>query len=275
MLQKIIDFVFTLDWQSEYGYIRQKFGVSFLFKLLCKAKPMATTIAPRIKRPRLYPEERLPESDGKPMAETDAHRDQMVYLLDALREYFRDDPQVYVTGNIFLYYRDDTKTRQSVSPDIFVVRGVKKKSRRIYNLDVERKAPDVVIELTSPNTKTEDLGTKRFIYASLGVKEYFLFDPYSEAIRPALAGFRLGKGEYVPMVGARLTSEVLGLHLVIEDDWLRLYDRETGERLRTHEESEAERRSAEKKAAKAVKAYQAAESEILRLRDELAKLRGK
>jgi Uma2 family endonuclease len=182
---------------------------------------MATTTARAISRRRLYPGERLPESDGKPVAETDAHRDQMAYLLDALREYFRDDPQVYVAGNIFLYYRDDSKTRQSVSPDIFVVRGVKKKSRRIYNLDVERKAPEVVIELTSPSTKTEDLGTKRFIYASLGVKEYFLFDPYSEAIHPALRGFRLEEGEYLPMVGARLTSEVLGLHLVVEDDRLR------------------------------------------------------
>jgi len=237
------------------------------------------------------------------MAETDAHRDQMVYLLNALKEYFRGDPQVYVTGNIFLYYRDDTKARQSVSPDIFVVRGVKKKTRRIYNLDVEHKAPEVVIELTSPNTKTEDLGTKRFIYASLGVKEYFLFDPFSEAIRPALRGFRLEEGEYVPMVGARFTSEVLGLHLVVEDDRLRLYDRNTDERLRTYEESEAARRLAEAKTAqetrarqkaesKAVdesiarqaaeektsneyKARQAAENEILRLREEIAQLRKK
>ena len=236
---------------------------------------MATTIAPSIKRSRFYPEERLAESDGKPMAETDAHRDQMVDLLNALKEYFRDDPQVYVTGNIFLYYRDDTKTRQSVSPDIFVVRGVKKKTRRIYNLDVERKAPEVVIELTSPNTKTEDLGTKRFIYASLGVKEYFLFDPYSEAIRPALRGFRLDEGEFVPMVGIRLTSEFLGLDLKVEDDRLRLYDRKTGERLRTYEESEAACRIAELNAAKAVKAYQSAETEIIRLREELTKLRGK
>ena len=250
---------------------------------------MATTTARTISRHRLYTEERLPESDGKPMAETDAHRDQMVDLLNALKEYFRDDPQVYVTGNIFLYYRDDAKTRQSVSPDIFVVRGVKKKTRRIYNLDVERKAPEVVIELTSPNTKTEDLGTKRFIYASLRVKEYFLFDPYREAISPALRGFRLEKGEYMPMAGARLSSDVLGLHLVIEDDRLRLYDRRTGERLRTHEESEAARRLAEAKAtqeemarqqaeAKVAKEYlarQAAESEVLRLREEIAQLRKK
>jgi len=236
---------------------------------------MATTTAPSIKRSRLYPEERLPESDGKPMAETDAHRKHMVDLLDVLEEYFRDDPNVYVTGNIFLYYRDEIKERQSISPDIFVVRGVKKKERRIYNLDVERKAPDMIIELTSQKTKAEDLGTKRFIYASLGVREYFIFDPTGETIRPTLRGFRLEVGEYVPITRMPLRSEALGLELRVEQNRLRLYDAKTGERLRTHSESETERRNAEKKAAKALKAYQAAETEIMRLREELAKYRGK
>lgn len=44
-----------------------------------------------------------PESDGEPMAETDAHINTLIYLREALRDYFRDDPQVYVAGNLFLY----------------------------------------------------------------------------------------------------------------------------------------------------------------------------
>jgi len=213
---------------------------------------MATTTAHAIKPLHSYPEEYLPESDGKPMAETDLHREQMIYLLEALNEYFRSDPQVYVTGNIFLYYLDENGERQSVSPDVFVVRGVEKKTRRIYKIDDEGKAPDVVFELTSHKTKVEDFGTKRFIYATLGVSEYYLFDPYGEALQPPLRGYRLEGGDYVPMVGSRLRSEKLGIDLVVEDRWLRLYDRKTGERLRTYGE---------------------AETEILRLRDEVAKLR--
>ncbi|MGH7600062.1 MAG: hypothetical protein ACREOI_27215, partial [bacterium] len=37
----------------------------------------------------LLQEEYLPESDGKPMAETDLHRLLMIYLLIALEEHFR------------------------------------------------------------------------------------------------------------------------------------------------------------------------------------------
>ncbi len=200
------------------------------------------------------------------MAETDVHRDNMIALLHALKERYRHEPQVYISGNIFLYYRDEAGERKSVSPDILVVFGIEKKRRRIYKLEDEGKAPDVVIELTSPNTKAEDLGIKRYVYASMGVREYFLFDPFAEALRPALRGFRLDGGEYLPMMGSHLHSEILGLDLCVENEQLRLRDLKTGERLLTPEETEAARRAAEAKAA-------TAEAENARLRDELAKLR--
>ena len=43
-----------------------------------------------------------PESDGKPMAETDLHRQLMNELISQLDYFFQTDPEVYVTGNIFL-----------------------------------------------------------------------------------------------------------------------------------------------------------------------------
>jgi len=214
------------------------------------------------------------------MAETDRHRLLMIYLLIALEEFFRKEPSIYVSGNIFIYYRDESKVRKSISPDIFVARGVKKKDRRIYNLDVERKAPEVIIELTSAETKTEDLGNKRVIYASLGVKEYFLYDPYNETMQPALRGFRLENGDYMPIVGTRLRSKVLGLELRHENGELRLYDPKTEEYLRTHAESEEELRRTQKRVAQELRARQRAvakvaelEAENARLREELAKLR--
>ena len=33
-----------------------------------------------------------PESDGKPMGETDVHIDALIYPREALRDHFRDDP---------------------------------------------------------------------------------------------------------------------------------------------------------------------------------------
>jgi Uma2 family endonuclease len=208
------------------------------------------------------------------MSETDRHRKLIIGLLHALEEFFRNKPKVYVSGNIFVYYRDENGEQQPVSPDIFVVRGVEKKERRIYKIDVEGKAPEVVIELISRTSTVEDYVTKRHIYALLGVREYFIFDPFREAQPAALAGFRLENGAYVPMTVARsngtlyLRSRILGLELRVEKSQLRLHDPKTGERLRTPEEAEEDRRAAEKRAA-------AAETEAARLRKQLAKLRRK
>ncbi len=189
--------------------------------------------------------EHLPESDGKPMAETDRHRKQLIELLNSLEDFFRDDPFVYVTGNIFFYYLDEDGERRSVSPDVMVIRGVPKKNRRYYKLDEEGRAPEVIIELMSRSTKLEDLGSKKVLYASLGVREYFVFDPLKEVSSTALRGFRLEQGEYTAMHGARLHSEALGLELAAENEVLRLYDPLSKKYLRTHEESEAAYREAE------------------------------
>lgn len=269
---------------------------------------MATAHAIYTRSP--FIKERLPESDGKPMAETDKHRRQMISLLDAAEEYYRPDPEIYVTGNIFVHYLDEAGELKTVAPDLFVVRGVEKKDRRYYDVEAEGKGPDLVIELISTSSKIEDLGNKRVIYAGLGVREYFVFDPTGELLKGQLRGFRLQNGEYMPMVGARLHSEVMELSLVVEQGLLRLHDPKTGRYLLTHEESEAARRTAETKAAAAetkaaaaetkavaaetkaaqelaarkaaeakaaqeLAARQAAEAELAQLREELAQLQGK
>jgi hypothetical protein len=74
-----------------------------------------------------------PERNGKPMAETDVHIDVLIYLREALKDYFRDEPQVYVAGNMLLYYEEGNPAA-CVEPDIFVVQGVSKGERRTYKL---------------------------------------------------------------------------------------------------------------------------------------------
>jgi len=191
----------------------------------------------------------FPESDGKPMAENDKHRKQMIALLNALDDFFIDDPRTYVTGNILVHFRDETGEWKFLAPDIMVVKGVEKKDRSSYVIEDEGKAPDLIIELVSPSSKVEDFGNKRVVYASWGVKEYFLFDPTGELSSAPLRGYRLEGGEYMPMMGARLHSEVLGLDLVVEKGKLRLFNPKTGWYSLTYEESEAARRAAERKAA--------------------------
>ncbi|MBI2191871.1 MAG: hypothetical protein HYU36_07800 [Planctomycetes bacterium] len=79
------------------------------------------------------PEIHCPESDGRPMAETDPHRENMTAPLHALKQYFRSEPEVYEAGNLLLYY-EEGNLKASCAPDVFVVRGVSKALRRTYQV---------------------------------------------------------------------------------------------------------------------------------------------
>lgn len=204
-----------------------------------------------------------PESDGTPIAETDIHARLMFNLWFALENFFRNDPQVYVSRNLFLYYvKGDPK--KNVAPDVFFVRGVPKGDRRVYLLWEEGVAPQVVIELSSQHTFKEDVFKKFHIYEKLGVREYFIFDPTSDYIKDSpLIGFRLEDREYVEMElkDDRLHSDELDLDLVISGNSLRLFDPLTGKFLLTpDEEAEARMR---------------AEAEVERLRAEIELLKQK
>jgi Uma2 family endonuclease len=179
-----------------------------------------------------------PTSDGRPMAETDLHRDLMAALIGTLKDWFAGAPDVYVSGNLLVYYQRNNK-RVHVSPDVFVVRGVENRTRDNYLLWEEGKGLDAVIELTSKTTMIEDIEQKYNLYVSkLGVKEYFLFDPEEEYLKPSFQGYRRVKSRFQPIkpVGGRLPSKVLGLHLERDGTQLRLWDPETSERVPTPEE---------------------------------------
>ena len=64
-----------------------------------------------------------PSGDGKPMAETDFHRDVIFDLIDRLKRWYADRPDVYVASNNFLYYEQFNR-RRHISPDVYVVFGV-------------------------------------------------------------------------------------------------------------------------------------------------------
>ncbi|MBI2192270.1 MAG: Uma2 family endonuclease [Planctomycetes bacterium] len=208
------------------------------------------------------PEIHYPESDGKPMAETDLHRRVMVDLLHALEEWFLKDDEVYVAGNLLLYY-EEGNAKASCAPDVFVVRSVPKRLRRIYQVWKEGKGPDLVIEVTSRSTKWEDLRKKKAIYAMLGVKEYFLFDPYEDYLSPALQSYRLVAGKYVPMEPSsegRMRSQVTGLELGLREGWLRLFDPVSRQWLLTPEEEARGRREEAQARRKEARARRAAEA---------------
>ncbi|MFZ1629805.1 MAG: Uma2 family endonuclease [Anaerolineae bacterium] len=190
-----------------------------------------------------------PESDGKPMAETDLHREIMFWIIHLLQRFFAGQ-RVYVSGNLLIYY-EQGNPRKSVAPDCFVVWGVEARLRPIYKLWEEGQAPQVVFEVTSKSTRREDMKDKMRLYAQLGVEEYYLYDPTSDYLKPPLVAFQRVGDSFAPMQpdngemhlgdliflpgegeSPEYVSPLLGLRLALdEENRLQFYSVESGERL--------------------------------------------
>ncbi len=217
-----------------------------------------------------------PTGDGKPMAEDVLHRKLMAYCCDALEFYFAARPDVLVAGNDFVYY-EEGNPKARVSPDCYVVMGIEPKGvRHFYKLWEDNGiAPCVVIELTSRKTQKEDVSVKRPLYEQvLRVAEYFQFDPTGDYLSPRLQGQRLVNGVYQPIElrDDRMTSEQLGLELVVEGETLRLYDPASGKFLPTYAQAEAQRlqemQRAEQETKRAESEAQRAQQEAQRAQQE-------
>ena len=190
-----------------------------------------------------------PSSDGKPLAENDLQARAILYAFGALRVRYRERrSDVYVSADLLIYY-EEGNPRVSVAPDVFVVFGVEDHPRMSYKVWEEGKGPDFVLEVASPNTWREDVERKPGIYANLGVREYFLFDPMGEHFTPRLQGYRLVGGGYERLAAVEsidrtltMSSEVLGLELRVKGEEMRFHDSATGETLLSYGEEHAARR---------------------------------
>ena len=221
-----------------------------------------------------------PDSDGLPMAENESQFWPILYVGSALDRYYQDRDDVYVVGNLLLYYQQGDGSK-SVSPDLMVVLGAPKHVRSSYRVWEEPKAPDFVLEIASESTYRTDRGEKRDIYADMGVLEYWQYDPVGSYLDPPLLGFRLVEGRYVPIPAVAqeddllaLRSEVLGLELHLRPgapvrEALHFYDRVRGEYLRTYREADQAREEAERGRDEEVHARREAEARLEQIEDRL------
>ena len=210
-----------------------------------------------------------PESDGKPMADTDLHIQWIIWLRQVLEGHFAQRPEVYISGNIMMYDIEGP-LRTAVFPDILVSFGIGQKDRRTYRNDLEGKVAH---------------------YAAMGIPEYFLYDVDRRYLPTPLMGFRLVEDAYIevsPDVDDGLRSEVLNLNFHLLNDGLGVYEPVAGKWLQTpadaataraeRAETRAERaetraEQAETRVQHEAEARQKAEAEASRLREELARLK--
>ncbi|MEW6284382.1 MAG: Uma2 family endonuclease, partial [Candidatus Eremiobacterota bacterium] len=188
-----------------------------------------------------------PDSDGNPMTDSDVNRQLMEYVEFALDGLFRDEPNTYVSADLFIYFRKGARGAR-IAPDVFLVKGVEKRRRDRFLLWEEGVGPCVVFEFLSPSTRQRDLSYKPARYASLGVKELYLFDSGGTWVEGKLMCYQR-RGRRLMRVRDRFSPE-LGVELRVEGDWLRLV--KDGKPLPTADEerqrADAEARRADKEA---------------------------
>ncbi len=223
-----------------------------------------------------------PDSDDEPMAEDQLQADAIRAAYSALEEHFRYAPdRPLLAGNLLLYYVEGDPTL-SVAPHAMVVFGVSTHSRANYKLWDEGKAPDFILEVSSTLSRQRYRTWKADLYASLGVREYFLFDPgdledAKDGLDGDLLGYRLRGKHYVECGrsqsrGRELESETLGLLVRPVGKLVRFRDRQTGEELLHAGEFLAARRKAEADLHELRKARIRSEARTAQLKSLLAEI---
>ena len=197
----------------------------------------------------------------------------------ALRRHLGNPDTTIVLGEVPIAWEVPRGRAGVRIPDLLIAFNIRRDDileQRGYAISEQGKPPDFVLEVASDTTARNDERGKLLDYARFGVQEYWLFDPdWGRRYATGLAGWTLVDGIYRPIAIRRHAaamhygrSAVLGLQVCWEYGALRWYDAAAQEYLDTFD-SIADARAAERDG------RIAAEAEVERLRDEIARLRGR
>ena len=182
-------------------------------------------------RPALPEAVQYPDSDGHFLPDNPLQAHAVVNLRFALHQHFEKVQNVVLEGDMFLYYEEGNPAA-SIAPDIYVVLDHDLGKRGVYKFWEEGKPPDFALEVISPSSKLRNSQDKRALYARLGIGEYFLFQPDTEARGQRLVGYRLWGQTYEELAAepdGAVCSKALGVSLRVEGENLRLRSLATGQ----------------------------------------------
>ena len=118
-----------------------------------------------------------PDSDGRPMSDNTLQFKWIVTIKEGLEALFRDDPDVFVAGDL-LWYPVLGEPKVRIGPDALVAFGRPKGYRGSYKQWEEAGIPpQVAFEVLSPGNTRREMGRKLAFYDRYGVEEYYLYDP--------------------------------------------------------------------------------------------------
>jgi Uma2 family endonuclease len=178
-----------------------------------------------------------PDSDGQPMADNTLQFRWIVTIQGGLDNLFRDNPEVFVAGDL-IWYPVQGRPDINLAPDAMVVFGRPKGERGSYRQWEEGNvAPQVVFEVLSPNNRPPELIRKYLFYKHYGVEEYYLYNPDN----PDLSGWRRSQEGFEEIANLDgWVSPRLGIRFDLASGELQIF-RPDGERFATYLELAAQR----------------------------------
>ncbi len=222
-----------------------------------------------------------PSNDGQPMSENTLQFEWIVALKGSLDRVFRDDPNVFVAGDL-LWYPEQGNNKLRTAPDAMVALGRPKGYRSSYMQWVEGNiAPQVVFEVLSPGNRAGEMTRKYEFYNKYGVEEYYLIDPDEHTVdgwtrrSGVLEAVESIDGWTSPLLGIRFQVSEGELVKVFQPDGLPFmtYSEVVTESEESRQLAEQLRERADQESARANQASARAEQERVRAERLAAKLR--
>ena len=216
---------------------------------------------------------------------SDPHNIDCTYLQDVLKARSADDETAVVLADTGVYWDDPDLGHHS--PDIALIVGVRqRRGWTSFHVADEGVRPILIVEVTSPDTRVNDVVTKVDHYARAGVLQYVVADA-RERRGPrhlSLIPYRLGPNGYEPSPlddAGRVFLEAVGVWMGVGidrftgGDRLACFDPATGAEIgdytrisrdlaEAEARAEAERARAEAEAKSAAEARKRAEAEAAR-----------
>ncbi|MDW8215570.1 MAG: Uma2 family endonuclease [Roseiflexaceae bacterium] len=165
---------------------------------------------------------------GDFIVHSDRHETDRMYLTAVLRARLEPSGVAIVLSDVRIAW--DIPDLRPHGPDVMVIPGIcERQNWSTFDVAVEGARPALIIEITSPETRENDLERKVEHYARAGVAQYVIVDDPGRGgeRRLHLLDYRLEEGKYrlhSPDATGRVHLVIANLWLGIEGDHIVCYD---------------------------------------------------
>jgi colicin import membrane protein len=175
-------------------------------------------------------EDALHPEDGDHIVHSDAHDDDLSYLKYVFKSLLERDSRAVVLSDCGVDW--NLPGIRPLCPDLAVFLGVKvRRDWTIFDVEAEHAEPALVIEVTSPSTRSNDVETKFDYYHRAGVPLYVIADAHKETEtyrRLEVIAYRHTAKSYEKIdadAHGRIWLEALGVWLGISQNPITGFDR--------------------------------------------------